>query len=363
MTALDAQVTLERGAFRLDVSLRMSSGETVVLVGPNGAGKTTLLRVLAGLESFHAGRITLDGRLLEERSSGDRQASDHAGARGRLQVPVEQRQIGIVFQDHALFPHLSALDNVAFGLRAKGRSRAVARAEARGWLSRLGIEQQANARPAELSGGQAQRVALGRALAIEPRMLLLDEPLSALDATTRLETRRLLRALLDTYEGVCLVVTHDQREAMALADRVVVIQEGSIVQQGSIREISERPRTSYVADLLGVNLLRGVAAGDRVAVGLLTLTTADPAEGEVFAIVHPRAVALHRGRPEGTPRNVWQGFTEGYELEGSRARVRVGGPIPIVAEVTPAAVDELGLVEGGPVWVSIKATEITVYPA
>lgn len=358
MSSLDARVTLDRGTFRLNVSLRVASGETVVLVGPNGAGKTTLLRVLAGLEFFDAGSITLDGRLLEEQEPGT-----HAGSRRRKPVPVEQRRIGVAFQDHALFPHLSALDNIAFGLRAKGLSRAEARARARAWLERLGVEHQANMRPAQLSGGQAQRVALGRALAIEPRMLLLDEPLSALDATNRTEARRLLRTLLDNYEGVCLIVTHDPREAMALAGRVVVMEDGSIVQQGSIREISARPRTSYVADLVGVNLLKGRAEGDRVALGELTLTTADQAEGEVLAIVHPRAVALHRRRPEGTPRNVWQGIVEGYELDGSRARVRVGGPVPIVAEVTSAAVDELGLVESGPVWVSIKATEITVHPA
>lgn len=345
MTILDAQVTLTRGSFYLNVSLTVASGETVVLLGPNGAGKTTLLRALAGLEPNDSGHITLDGQVFDS------------------SVPVEKRQIGMVFQDYALFPHMSALDNVAFGLRAMGKSKSQARSEAETWLARLGVKDKAHAKPVALSGGQAQRVSLGRALAINPRMLLLDEPLSALDVTTRLETRRMLRDQLNNYDGVCLIVTHDPFEAMALADRLIVMEEGSLVQQGSIQEISECPRTPYVADLVGLNFFRGKAQGDQVQLNGLCLTIAEKAEGEVFVVFHPRAVALHHQRPEGTPRNVWQGIAESFEFEGSRVRVRVGGPISLVAEVTPAAVAELNLVDGGPIWVAIKATEIVVYPA
>jgi molybdate transport system ATP-binding protein len=278
-------------------------------------------------------------------------------------VLAEQRPVGVVFQDYLLFPHLSALENVAFGLRSRGLARAEARRRAAGWLERVGLAGHAAARPSALSGGQAQRVALARALATEPRLLLLDEPLAALDASTRLETRRELRRHLAGYEGVRVVVTHDPLEAMALAERLVVMEDGHLVQAGSPEEISRRPRSRYVADLVGVNLLRGRAEGDRVVIGPgATLAVPGAGRGEVFAVVHPRAVALHRRPPEGTPRNVWAGTAEDLDLEGERVRVRVGGPLPIVAEVTPAAVADLALADGGPVWVSVKATEIRVYP-
>jgi molybdate transport system ATP-binding protein len=152
---------------------------------------------------------------------------------------------------------------------------------------------------------------------------------------------------------------------VALADRLVVLEAGRVTQAGTPAEITGRPRSDYVADLVGVNLFRGRVEGDRVVVGsegVLVVPRGDH-DGEVFAVVHPRAVALHRSPPEGTPRNVWAGVTDGLELEGERARVRVGGRLPIVAEVTAAAVAELDLADGGPVWVSVKATEITVYPA
>jgi molybdate transport system ATP-binding protein len=272
----------------------------------------------------------------------------------------------VVFQDHLLFPHLSALDNVAFGLRARGVSREEARRLAGEWLDRVGLDGKATARPRELSAGQAQRVAVARALAVRPRLLLLDEPLSALDATTRLATRRELRRHLAEYQGTRLIVTHDPLEAVALADRLVVLEAGRVTQTGAPAEITGRPSSDYVADLVGVNLFRGRVEGDRVVVGgdgVLVVPRGDHGHGEVFAVVHPRAVALHRSAPEGTPRNVWAGVADGLDLEGERARVRVGGRLPIVAEVTAAAAAELHLEDGGPVWVSVKATEITVYPA
>jgi len=345
---LEVDVDLRLGALDLEVRLDVAPGETVALLGPNGAGKTTLLRVLAGLQPFDAGHVVLDGAVLDD---------------GAVHVPPEARPIGMVFQDYLLFPHLSALENVAFGLRSRGVARAEARRRAGGWLERVGLGEHTGSRPRALSGGQAQRVALARALATEPRLLLLDEPLAALDASTRLETRRELRRQLAGYEGVRLVVTHDPLEAMALAERLVVMEQGKVVQAGTSQEISRRPRSRYVADLVGVNLLRGWAEGNRVVVGpAASLAVPGAGRGEVFAVVHPRAVALHRQAPEGTPRNVWQGTADELDLEGERVRVRVGGPIPIVAEVTPAAVADLALADGGAVWVSVKATEITVYP-
>jgi molybdate transport system ATP-binding protein len=348
---LDARVAVSLGTLRLDVDLVVAPGETVAILGPNGAGKSTLLRAIAGLEALTAGSVTLDGKVLDDVAAG-------------VSVPPEQRPIGVVFQDYLLFPHLSAVDNVAFGLRCRGVRRVEARQRSLAWLELVGLADHASARPPELSGGQAQRVALARALVTEPSLLLLDEPLSALDATTRVETRRELRRHLAGYAGVRIVVTHDPLEAAALADRLVVLEEGRVVQTGTPAEISERPRSRYVADLVGVNLLHGSAIGHQVDLGTgSTLTVADRFDGDVLVVIHPRAVSLHRSEPEGTPRNVWQGTAETIDLEGDRVRVRIGGPVPIVAEVTPAAVQNLRLGDGGPVWVSVKATEISVFAA
>ena len=352
MTAgLTADVGVRLGSFHLDAQMTVDPAQTVAVLGPNGAGKTTLLRALAGLQPLSRGSVVLHGSTLED------------VARATF-VPPERRSVGVVFQDHLLFPHLSALDNVAFGLRSRGVGRAEARRRAGEWLERVGIADRAHSLPDQLSGGQAQRVALARALVTEPRLLLLDEPLAALDASARPATRRDLRRHLAGYEGVRVVVTHDPVEAGALADRLVVLEGGKVVQAGTPAEISRHPRSRYVADLVGVNLLRGRADGGRIVLdGGSSLVAADPAVGEVLAVVHPRAVALHRHRPEGTARNVWQGTAQAVDREGERARVDVGGPVPIVAEVTAAAVDDLCLGEGGSVWVSVKATEVTVFPA
>jgi molybdate transport system ATP-binding protein len=349
--SLRAGVRVEYGSFTLDVDLAVAAGEVVAVLGPNGAGKSTLLGALAGLVPLAAGRVELDGRVLDDRAAG-------------VFVPPEQRRIGVVFQDYLLFPHLSALDNVAFGLRSRGRSRAAARAAATAWLARIGLAEQAAARPAQLSGGQAQRVALARALAVEPALLLLDEPLAALDVRTRAETRRVLRARLAEFTGVKLLVTHDPLEAIALGERLVVIEDGRIVQAGTPAEVTARPRSPWVADLVGVNLFRGEAAGDHVALaGGASLVVPGAGRGAVFAVVHPRAVALHRVRPEGTPRNVWAARVDSLDDEGTRVRVRTTGPLTMVAEVTPAAVAALALDQGSEVWVSVKATEISTYPA
>ncbi|MGH8986184.1 MAG: ABC transporter ATP-binding protein [Acidimicrobiia bacterium] len=351
--SLDADVVVRLGSLDLDVELRADPGELVVIAGPNGAGKTTLLRVLAGIQPLDAGHVTLDDDRLDD------PALDHF-------VPPEERPVGVVFQDLLLFPHLSALENVAFGLRARGLRRPEARRRAREWLERVGLASSAHARPAELSGGQAQRVALARALAGEPRLLLLDEPLAALDATLRVETRRELRRHLDSYAGVRVLVTHDPIEAMALAARLVVIEQGRVVQQGSPAEVRSRPRSRYVADLVGVNLLRGRGTDGAVALdtgGVLTAADRAPLHEPVLVVVHPRAISLHRRAPEGSPRNVWETRVDGVDDEGERMRVQLGPPIPMVAEVTPAAAHELTLGTGVPVWASVKATEVAVYPA
>jgi len=349
--SLDATVHLTLGALALDMNLTIGEGEVVALLGPNGAGKTTLLRAIAGLVPIASGRVQLDGQVLEDAATGD-------------YVPTEQRPIGVVFQDYLLFPHLSVLDNVAFGLRSRGTRPKEAAGKAAAWLDRVGLSSYARAKPNALSGGQRQRVALARALAPDPRLLLLDEPLAALDVTTRAEVRRDLKHHLASFPGLRLVVTHDPLEAAALADRLVVMENGRLVQTGSPAEVTEHPRSQYVADLVGVNLLRGQADQGSVRLPGGTVIAAAGAEsGEVFAVIHPRAVALHRQRPEGSPRNVWRGRITGIELMGGRVRVRVDGEVPVVAEVTPAALRELGLEEGGEVWLSFKATEVGVYPA
>jgi molybdate transport system ATP-binding protein len=347
---LHARLLLGLGRLDLEVEMEIEPGQVMALLGPNGAGKTTVLRALAGLIPLDAGRVVLDGQLLEDPARGTR-------------VPTEHRPVGMVFQNYLLFPHLSALENVAFGLRARGQGRREARQIAATWLERLGLAGLGSARPGTLSGGQQQRVALARALATNPRLLLLDEPLAALDVSTRAEVRRDLRRHLRDFPGVNLLVTHDPLEAIALADRMAVIEQGRILQVGSAAEVTQRPRSPYVADLVGVNLLRGYArqgvveletGGRLVAVG----STA----GEVFVVVAPRSVSLWRRQPDGSPRNVWRGRATELDLQGDRVRLRVEGSPSLVAEVTPAAVRELGLDEGVEIWVSVKATDVTVYP-
>jgi len=347
--SLAASITVVQGELRLDVEIVVEPGEVVAILGPNGAGKTTLLRTLAGLVPLESGRIALDDLVLDD------------PAAGRF-VPPEERPIGVVFQDHLLFPHLDAAENVAFGLRCRGVRRTEARERARAWLERVGLGEHAGSKPHQLSGGQSQRVALARALAVEPRVLLLDEPLSALDVLTRAETRRTLARHLASFEGVRLVVTHDPLEAIALADRLVILEEGRVVQSGTAAEITAHPRSTYVSSLVGVNLYRGRADGDRVVLeDGAALSVPAAGTGEVFVVIHPRVVSLHTSAPSGSPRNVWQGRIEGVDHEGSRVRVGVGGPRRIVAEVTPAATEALGLAEGEPVWAAVKATEIETY--
>ncbi|MFF9197574.1 ABC transporter permease [Streptomyces sp. NPDC014779] len=341
--ALRAEVT---GFDRL--TLDAEPGTTIAVVGPNGAGKTTLLRALLGLTPRAHARLTL----------GDTDVTA---------LPPHRRQVAWVPQDGALFPHLSALANTAYGLRARGVPRAEARRAAQAWLDRLGVGHLARRRPAELSGGQAQRVALARALAARPRLLLLDEPLAALDQTTRAQVRHTLRGHLAAFGGVCLIVTHDPVEAVSLADRVLVLEDGRALQDASPAEVSRHPRSPWVARMLGRNAWPATASGAGGRLDLSgggTLLAADPvpAGAEVLAIIPPEAVAVHRERPGGSPRNVWPGTVREITASGSRLRVLVTSDRvpPLVAEITPQAAAELALADGAPVWTGVKATEVTV---
>ena len=344
--ALDGRLRV--GAFELDAALRVGAGEVVALLGPNGAGKTTLLRAVAGLHALDSGTVLLDGAVLDG-------PDDY--------VAPQQRRLGVVFQDHRLFPHLRVVDNVCFGLRARGVPRERARAQAREWLHRLGIADLERRRPAGLSGGQAQRVALARALAAEPKALLLDEPLAALDVQTRAEVQAELREHLRAYQRPTLLVTHDPVEALLLAHRIVVLEAGRVVQDGTAAEITTRPRTPYVARVVGVNLYRGMAAGGTVALdGGGALAVADAPDGRVLATVRPSAFTVHTAAPEhSSARNVWAARIASLAPLGDRIRLTADGEHTALVDVTAAAVAELGLAPGMPIWLTAKATDVTAY--
>jgi molybdate transport system ATP-binding protein len=305
---LAARIVVERAAFRLDVALRVPAGSTTAVVGPNGAGKSTLLRALAGLAPLTAGRVALDGRELE------RAGGAAAGGTGDARIPAERRGIGVVFQDHLLFPHLSALQNVAFGPRAHGVARAVAEERARALLDRLGIAHLADRRPARLSGGQSQRVALARALVLEPTLLLLDEPMAALDAGTRLDVRDLLADELRRFGGAAVLVTHDPVDALALADRIHVLEDGRQVQEGAPAEVAARPATAYVARLVGMNRLEG-----REVDGRPTTLVAAPADVRLAR----GSAAAGAGVDPGDARGVVVATGTVRRIEGAAGRVRV----------------------------------------
>jgi molybdate transport system ATP-binding protein len=350
---LSVDVALRLGAFNLEVAFDAAPGEVVAVLGPNGAGKTTLLRALAGLLPIDRGHVVLGGRVLDD-------------AEENVRVNPQQRSVGVVFQQHLLFPRLSALENVAFGLRARGVSRQVAREKARHWLDRVGLGEHAAARPGALSGGQAQRVALARALATDPELLLLDEPLSALDVETRRSVRQQLRRHLDAFTGPVLLITHEPLEAINLADRLVILEQGRVVQDASPAVVARRPRSSWAARLVGLNHYRGRADGHTLTLESgATLSVADAAEPsrDVLVAIHPRAVALFPTQPSGTPRNTWQATIDALDIHDDSVRVHLDGPIPIVAQITAAALADLALTEGSTLWVAVKATEIDHWPA
>src|SRR5690606_27562139 len=269
---VDAHLVVHHPGCTVETRFQVASGHVLALLGPNGAGKSTVLRALAGLLPAQ-GHLRVDGVDL-------------------LSVPAERRPVGFVFQDFLLFPHLTVVENVAFGPRCQGMPARQARRLALDLLTDMGVAEYARARPRTLSGGQQQRVALARALATRPRLLLLDEPMAALDADTRMSVRAMLRCRLTAFSGATVLVTHDPLDAMVLADRVLVLEDGVSVQEGTPGDVARRPRTDYVARLVGVNLYRGRAAGTRVQLAgphgsAVALTVASPHDGEVFAAFPP----------------------------------------------------------------------------
>jgi molybdate transport system ATP-binding protein len=350
--SLQARLRVERAGFTLDADVHADAGEVLGVLGPNGAGKSTLLRALAGLVPLTAGRVELAGEVIEDPAVGRRLAP-------------QDRRIGMVFQDYRLFPHLSARENVAFGLRSAGTPKAEARCRADSWLARLGLTGLEGRRPNELSGGQAQRVALARALSAFPRLLLMDEPLAALDVATRAAVRSELRGQLALFPGPALLVTHDSLDALTLADRLLILDDGRVIQAGPAAAIAQRPGSPYVAKLVGLNLLRGTAAAGVIQVdgGGLLVTGDSSLTGPALAVLRPSSVLLQTTAPHpSSARNVWPGRLAALETIGDRVRVTIASAPQLLADVTPQAVAEMRLSAGDDVWVSVKATDIDTYP-
>jgi molybdate transport system ATP-binding protein len=353
---LAVRVGKRLGGFDLAAELSVRRGETTVVVGESGAGKSTLLRLVAGLAQPDEGRIAVD----------DRPWSDTALGVAR---PAWQRSVGFVFQDYALFPHLTVQENVGFGLRALGTPAGQVRQRATAMLERLGVGELAARRVAGLSGGQQQRVALARALVLDPDVLLLDEPLSALDLRTRRAVRGELRRLLRGLPCCTLYVTHNPVEAMFFGERLVVLERGRVTQTGTRDDLLLHPRTAYVAELVGTNLLYGSSDRQAPATEVRTGGGAirvgpDLAEGDVFTTVSPRGITLYRERPDGSAQNLFTGPILELVPEppgGERVRVALGTTPALVAEVTREAVAALELREGLVVHAGFKATGVRTY--
>jgi molybdate transport system ATP-binding protein len=350
---LHANLRCKAGDFVVEAEFDAEAGRPVALVGPNGAGKTTLVRALAGLAPIERGKVTLDGTALDDPTT---------------HVPARERSVGVVFQDRALFDRMTALENVAFGLRAHGVRTQDARQRARDLLRSMDVEHRAHAKPAKLSGGEAQRVAIARAIAHEPKLLLLDEPLASLDVRARSDVRALLGKVLAGFGGVAIVVTHDPVDALTLADQIVVLEHGRVTQAAPVDDIRSAPRSAYAAELVGINLFSGRlepigegAAELRVDAGSIIvscppgLTTA--VDG-VTAVLRPADVVLYREQPSAaSARNILAGTIRSIADDGQRARIRVDTVPPLIADVTPGSVARLGLKEGVAVWASFKAIE------
>jgi len=336
----------------VDISFTVGDGETVAILGPNGAGKSTVLSVVAGLLRPDVGRVVLDGRVLV----------DVGRSRSSTWIAPHAREVALLAQEPLLFPHLTAAGNVAFGPRSRGQGRRAATAVAERWLGEVDATELAGRRPSALSGGQAQRVAVARALAGDPRLLLLDEPMAALDVAVAPALRQMLRRVL--AERAAIIVTHDLLDALLLASRVVVVESGRVVEVGTTRDVLARPRSAFAARIAGLNLVSGLVAGRgvRTPAGLVVEGMADVPvhDGDpAVAMFRPSSVAVYREPPVGSPRNVLAVTVTELEPHGDQVRVRSEH---LTADVTVQAVADLALVPGDEVVFVVKASEVAVYP-
>jgi molybdate transport system ATP-binding protein len=335
-----------------EVSLSLGPAETIAVLGPNGAGKSTLLSIISGLLRPDAGKATIGEKVLFD-----------LGVDANIWRAPHTRGTALLAQEALLFPHLSALDNVAFGPRSAGASSAAARDTAMHWLTEVDAGSLAPRRPGQLSGGQAQRVAVARALAADPDLLLLDEPMAALDIQAAPLLRRLLKRVLAGRRAI--IITHDILDALMLADRVIVLEDGRITEQGPTREVLEKPRSRFAAGLAGLNLVAGTVtdAGVTTAQGMVVAGhrdgTIEPGQDGV-AVFPPSAVSVFLTEEHGSPRNSFQVIITDLEPHGDQIRVRAGR---LSADITPAASADLGLTPGMSVYFVIKAAAIAIYPA
>ena len=347
------EATADLGDFHLEAAFDVAPRETLVLVGPSAAGKSTCLALIAGLRRAARARVTCGADVWCDTAAG-------------IDRTPEGRRVGFMFQEYALFPHLRVLGNVAYGPRARGRTRAESEAAAQRWLDRLGLGEVAARPVTELSGGQRQRVALARALASDPQVLLLDEPFASLDVHTRANVRIELRSFLDEVGLPTVLVTHDPIDALTLGDRIAVLDHGRVVQTGTRDDLLEHPRTEVVAELAGVNVYRAELAAGRGlkearAGALVFHVLADDRRGPSFLAFAPSEVVVSAERSPGSPQNVFGGTVREVLPLPDRLRVTVDAGALVVAELTREAGASLEVKPGRRVWLSIKATAIRVY--
>jgi molybdate transport system ATP-binding protein len=377
------QVDLEThlNTFHLSLSFSAEPGKTIVLLGESGSGKTTILRLLAGLLHPQRGRISLGETLYFDSET-------------HIAVPPQERPFGYVFQDYVLFPHLSVFDNIAFGLHAQHLPRQLVRQRVGAALEQVRLSGFDQRRPAQLSGGQQQRVAIARALALQPALLLLDEPLSALDVQTRREVRHELHRILAEVGITTILVTHQYLEALVFGQQILVLDAGKVIQRGEQRDLLTYPRSSYIAELIGVNFFRGhIVRQETNMLYAIELqngaqsfeivaalkehrsTEKNPAVGEeAYIVVDPRSITLYPNPPDSSARNVFRGeivqmlhlggspLHTGGENEHVRVSILLNGSMPpLTAEITEASALRMQLHDGKIIYASFKATEASVY--
>jgi molybdate transport system ATP-binding protein len=352
---LSVQVRKALSEFELEIGFEVSPAKTLVIVGPSGCGKTTTLNIIAGLVEPDAGRIALQDRVLWDSQEG-------------VSVPAEQRKVGYVFQDFALFPHMTVFDNVAYGLRARKVRKEAIPGKVEGALSLLGIQDLSGRKPGVLSGGERQRVALARAIACEAEILLLDEPLGSLDAQTRNQVRGELQRLLRLVHGIVIMVTHDYIDALTFGDHICVLDRGRVLQTGDRLELLRHPKSRFVAELTGVNFFEGEIAGSpeeglaeiRVN-GTRLYATSEAKEGETLVAFFPSDVAISREAPHSSAVNVVRSTIREIVHLGDKVRLSLNGALPLCAEITAGSLERMELKAGDEVYASLKAAAIKTY--